>query len=72
MAKYNYYEDYKGDQHRYLMYSDYDTPSKRKQRSKLNAHKKCGLTTCYKYKECDLTQVKEEGKKCINYKHFLK
>ena len=71
-ARYNYYNDYKGERHGYLMCSDYDTPDKREARSKLNALKKCGLTTCYKYKECDLNQQKSGNVKCINYKHFLK
>lgn len=71
-ARYNYYKDYKGERHRHLMCSDYDTPDKREKRSKLNAQKKCGLTTCYKYKECNLIQQKGNNVKCINYKHFLK
>jgi hypothetical protein len=69
-ARKNRYKDYKGDIHEYIMYSDYDTPEKRAQKSKQEAFRKCGLTTCVNYKTCDLKQQSNEKEKCINYKHF--
>jgi len=70
MARKNRYKDYKGDIYEYTMDSDYDTPDKRAERSRLNAFAKCGLTTCVNYKTCDLKQQGNEKVKCTKYKHF--
>ena len=75
-AKYYYYKDIHGITHRYLMASDYDTPEKHENMSRIIDEKmhECSMYECkYIFSGCDRVYKKpidkKDNRRCIEYKH---